>query len=494
MVATIVETRYGKIQGVQVGNVTVWRGIRYAKPPLGELRFRPPQPPDRWDGIADATQFGPVAYQVRNPLFETETVALSEDCLRLNVWSPGADDKRRPVMVFIHGGSFRGGSGQQRVYDGSSFASVGDVVLVTVNYRLGPLGFLYLGDMAGEAYASSGNCGLLDQVAALQWVRENIAAFGGDPDRVTLFGESAGSLSVSALLCMPAAKGLFQRAILQSGVLLGALSMIDAAFAADVTRRVLASLDVAPDNFEALVNMPAEDLIEKTQDIGLWMPVVDGVSVPVSLMEAIKTGTLHDVPLIVGSNLYELAFYFHRDPDWSALADESRRSRLNRPLGPFPAMGPFPAPIEQHYIEGKKGEELQNGLIKLATFIVFSGPVQLFVETVANHSPLWVYRFDWGNGPWKASHAFELAFVFNTTDHPMTELEGEPDDISTMADRMHRTWIAFAHHGDPNNETIPHWPSYQHFNRPTMVLDTVNRLEDDPFAEERRVWGMMAQH
>ena len=206
---SVVETRYGKIQGAQKEGILVWKGIPFAQPPLGSLRFRAPQPLEGWTGIREATQFGPISPQASSGSFGTLPGPMSEDCLTLNIWSSGADDARRPVMVWIHGGSFVTGAGSTPWYNGTSFAEHG-VVVVTINYRLGALGFLYLAEYAGEEYATSGNNGLLDQIAALTWVRENIAAFGGDPDNVTIFGESAGAMSIGALLAMPAAHGLFK--------------------------------------------------------------------------------------------------------------------------------------------------------------------------------------------------------------------------------------------------------------------------------------------
>ncbi|MGH2586914.1 MAG: carboxylesterase/lipase family protein, partial [Dehalococcoidia bacterium] len=219
--APVVRTPYGQVAGEQRDGVTVFRGIPYARAPLGELRFRAPQPPEPWSDVRDATRFGPIAMQNPSPMDTifgaVQRPAMSEDCLSLNVWTPGLDDGRRPVMVWIHGGAFVGGSGSTPWYDGTAFASRGDVVVVTLNYRLGALGFLHLADLGGDAFAGSGNVGILDQVAALRWVRESIAAFGGDPENVTVFGQSAGARSIATMMSMPNPRGLFDKAILQSG-------------------------------------------------------------------------------------------------------------------------------------------------------------------------------------------------------------------------------------------------------------------------------------
>jgi len=221
----IVETRYGKVQGSKQGSISVWKGIPFAQPPTGERRFRSPQPPEPWTGVREATAFSPMAPQVQEAPAglvganrAVDLRPMSEDCLSLNIWSPGADQEKRPVMVWIHGGAFTLGSASDPWYDGTSFAANHNIVVVTLNYRLGILGFVYLKNLAGADAGYTGNCGLLDQIAALHWVRENIAAFGGDPDNVTVMGESAGAMSIGTLLGMPAAHGLFQRAVLQSSV------------------------------------------------------------------------------------------------------------------------------------------------------------------------------------------------------------------------------------------------------------------------------------
>ncbi|MFD1905524.1 carboxylesterase family protein [Paenibacillus rhizoplanae] len=219
MTGQLVNTAYGQLKGEAGNGVNVWRGIPFAAPPLGELRFRAPQPPESWSGVREAIKFGPVSLQpvsTSGTRFGGTTPVYDEDCLYLNVWSPAvvAETEALPVMVWIHGGTFVTGAGSQPMFEGSNMAASGNVVVVTVNYRLGPLGFLHLSPLGGGL---GSNLGLLDQIAALEWVQQNIAAFGGDPARVTVFGESAGSMSIAALLAMPAAKGLFARAIMESG-------------------------------------------------------------------------------------------------------------------------------------------------------------------------------------------------------------------------------------------------------------------------------------
>ncbi|MDF2789648.1 MAG: carboxylesterase, partial [Neobacillus sp.] len=304
MTNTIVESAYGKLQGEQINGVFTWKGIPYAKPPVGPLRFRAPELPYSWEGIRDATSFGPVAPQSQREIMEffgNDISNMSEDCLYLNVWSPAADDKKRPVMIWIHGGAFVSGSGSSSWYDGASFAAQGDVVVVTINYRLDIFGFLHLGEIGGEEYATSGNCGIQDQVAALQWVRENIAAFGGDPNNVTIFGESAGAMSIGVLLGFPSAQGLFHKAILQSGA---AANVHSSEKAIKIAGQLLATLQVEPSNLSNLEELPVEQLIQASDLVPPMSlgPVIDGVSLPRHPEEAIADSSAKDVTILIGTN------------------------------------------------------------------------------------------------------------------------------------------------------------------------------------------------
>jgi len=291
----VAKTGSGKVEGeLKESGILVFKGIPYAKPPVGELRFKPPQPPKPWSYTFKAGMFGPVAPQAENEIGSTAAQEQSEDCLSLNVWTPAADGKHRPVMVWIHGGGFTNGSGSDDWYDGSTFTERGDVVVVTLNYRLGALGFLYLGGVGGPEYAQSGNLGLLDQVAALKWVRDNIAAFGGDPGNVTIFGESAGSMSVCTLMGMPAARGLFQKAIGESG----ALNLINNRnFASGITRQFMSYAGVT--DMAGLLSLTTEkilkaqsDLLDREGRVGTPLgPVIDGSVLPEPPLHAIANGS-----------------------------------------------------------------------------------------------------------------------------------------------------------------------------------------------------------
>jgi para-nitrobenzyl esterase len=545
----IVHTTSGPVRGFQAGDACAWKGVPFAKPPVGNLRFQAPQPPDRWTEPRDARSFGPASLQVENPVLSSVAgrgkLPQSEDCLYLNVWSKGADDKRRPVMVWIHGGSYLTGSGAIAWYDGAAFAKNGDVVVVTINYRLGALGYLYLGDLFGEAYAASGNLGLLDQIAALQWVHDNIAAFGGDPSRVTIFGESAGAGSVGALLAAPAAKGLFHRAILQSGS--GRLGIRTRASATEVAKRVLDKVGVAPGDVSALHAVPAERFAEVGASLGAGLPfgpVMDGVVLPDFPPSALAAGAARDIPVMIGVNLDEYRLFTSYDPAWQSGDEAALRSKLQSLLGPLPDA------IIDFYLNEVPGESTYDRLMKLGTYRVFvRGMLQTADLQAQQGAPVWAYRFDWKStafgGKLGACHALEIPFVFNNLHQLGVErFTGDAPDRQPIADHMHLAWIAFAHNGDPNDFTgvpqaatagggavrggaesggagvpsgaersgaglpsgaersgaglpsgaersgagLPHWPRYTLDKRELLVFGSDPHVEEDPYASERAAW------
>lgn len=491
----IVETNYGKVEGQQNRNSFVWRGIPYAQPPLGDLRFRPPHRPDSWDGVKDATQFQPVAPQSTKDLdrkIGRGAYTISEDCLYLNIWSPGADKKRRPVMVWIHGGSFTRGTGMLPIYDGTSFCEKGDIVLVTINYRLGALGFLHLEEFGGKDYATSGNCGILDQVAALQWVQENIEHFGGDPNRVTIFGQSAGAGSVGTLLSVPSAKGLFQQAILQSG----ALEYIHQLEIAKINaQKVIDSLNLGSDVLSKLKEMPATELVQSVEQIAKkegvrFFPVIDTVSVPQHPSEALKEGCARNIPIVTGITSDELRLMYVSDPDWdqSFTDDESVIQWFKN------RFGPFPEEVVQHYVKYQsQGENIVQKMIKMASDKVFWTSALQFAEMQLEHAaPVWMYQFHWKSpvfgGKLGACHSMELPFVFHTIDDPRARSLTGNSPPAQLADQMHKAWIAFARNGDPNTSEIPDWPVYQLKQRPTLIFDEQTYLEHDPASQTRILW------
>ncbi|AWP29663.1 carboxylesterase/lipase family protein [Paenibacillus glucanolyticus] len=483
----VVQTKDGRIQGILENGVRVWKGIPYAKPPIGPLRFRAPAAPEPWDGIKDTTAFSPMCLQ---PLESTSsmlgggvTKTVSEDCLYLNVWAPrNAPAEPLPVMVWIHGGTFVTGSGSLPSYDGSAFVLRGSVIMVTINYRLGPLGFLHLAPF-GESYAS--NTGLLDQIAALQWVQDNIGGFGGDPDRVTVFGESAGSMSIAALLAMPAAKGLFHRAIMESG----AAQVITSEEAQMITAGLLKELDIPRAEMHRLESLTGEQIFEAGERLKkrvgpgvsmLFQPVLDPDTLPQDPLQAVQEGSAKDVPILIGTNLDEGALFFR--PDMPLVKERDLVHVVERMTGI-----PDAAPLTKDY------PYTIDGHAQIMTDLYFWRSALQFASAQIGHAPVWMYRFDWTlpNHPilGKAMHALEIPFVFNTL--ALFRNIGVQVDAQTQAlsDRMQDAWIAFARGGSPDTEGLP-WPTYEPASRSTMIFNSDCSIIEDPDAVKRMNMGL----
>src|SRR5215469_11864492 len=480
MMATV-ETRYGTVEGLERGGVGQFRGIPFAAPPTGRRRWRPPAPPEPWPGVRDATRFSPIAPQPPNRISiisRPESLPQDEDCLTLNVFTPGPGSGARPVMVWIHGGGFTAGSGRNPWYDGTSFARDG-VVVVTINYRLGALGFLHLEELPG-----SGNCGLLDQVAALRWVQENIAAFGGDPANVTVFGESAGGMSVGALLGMPAAAGLFHRAIPQSG----AASSVQAAVeAGDVADRVLARLG----GLDALLAAPADRVLqaqaEVTEELGPrrlgFRPVVDGGYLPRPPLEAVRAGSAAPVALLTGTNRDEMTLFLAATPDFRQAGEDVVVRRLERAL---PGRGRS-LYDEYRSVLGASAAPA-DVWVAVETDRVFRVPAIRLAEAMAGHGgDRWMYLFTWESpamdGALRACHALEIPFVWDSLAVRGTEaFAGGGPAAEALAKEMHAAWVAFARTGDPG------WDRYDPTRRATRVFGPGTGVEDDPLGALRRLW------
>lgn len=485
MKMVIADTECGKVQGVQMGHITIWRGIPYAKAPVGPLRFRPPQPLEPWKGVRDATRFGAVAFQKSiSPFAVTDSPSLnmSEDCLFLNIWAPVPGHGRHPVMVWIHGGAFNYGHGSEPEYDGASFARQG-VVLITLNYRLGPLGFMYLDEISGGEYKGSGNCGLLDQIAALRWIRSNIASFGGDPDNVTIFGESAGARSVSLLLGIPEAQGLFRKAIIQSAAL---RVFRNASVATETSLSLMRSLGLERHEWHKLKDIPAKTLIECTPPVKPTVgfePTIDGTVLSRHPMEAIAGGASRDVEIIIGTNRDEM-----RLPN--TLYDSMSVNQLAEEVKAI--VGPYYDKVASRYVSAhSSNEQLRNELLALYSWHTFHDTCRKFCEYRAQSGkPVWTYRFDWRsplNGT--AFHALEIPFVFHNLNTPEAKaLTGYGRERERLSLSMQQAWVAFARTGNPNHAFLPHWPKYELSRRSIMIFDEVCRAVDDPDQELRLLW------
>jgi para-nitrobenzyl esterase len=488
----IATTDSGRVRGTDLGGVLAWKGLRYAAPPTGARRFLAPAALEPWDGVLDATELGPSCPQpTQRPAGWTHEALEDEDCLRLNVWTPALDGKRRPVLVWFHGGGFAIGSGSWPVYDGAALARRGDVVTITVNHRLGALGYLHLAGLGGAELAASGNAGMLDLVASLQWVQRNAAAFGGDPDNVMIFGESGGGAKVSTLLAMPAAKGLFHRAAIQSGP---ARFVLSAEQAKEQTQRFLAKLGIAqgPGAVDALRALPASALIEAqggrdAMGTGArgFAPVLDGEVIPLHPAQALERGAAPDVPVIIGTNFDEATMFLGADP---ALADPSKLSFADLPER-LKMYGERAQPLIAAYRESRPDATALDILLAINTDAMMRVPsIKLAEKKLAGpgKAPVYMYLFCWSAGPLRSAHGFELPFMFDNAREPV--LHASPSR-QQLADRMSEAWLGFARTGDPNHDGLPKWRPYDTATRATMLFDRGQcELRDDPWGQERAAW------
>jgi len=497
----IVTTKSGPVQGVEHGAITVFRGIPYAEAPAGELRFKPPVARTPWTETLVAEHAGAVAWQNPSPLegmLGAANPPTGDDHLLLNIWSPGLDDKKRPVLFWIHGGAFTSGSGATPWYDGTKFASQHDVVVVTINYRLGALGFLHLADIAGPEWEGSGNLGLLDQSFALRWTKENIAGFGGDPDNITIFGESAGGMSVASQLGLPASKGLFRRAIAQSGAA-GHVHTRETATAN--ARRLLEMLGVGEDEVAKLQSLPVADILaaqEKVsterQDVaggGLpFMPCVDGVTLPVGPQQAVRDGHADGVDLMLGTNLDEMTLFTMMDPRLADLDDAGLSKRFGTLFGDERVDEAIDA-----YRKERADAPPADLWIAALSDRTFRVPAVRLADAQQPHGSTYVYLFTWSStafdGKLRSCHALEIPFVWDNLDQAGVSFLTGPvtDDMRHLATTLNESWATFARTGNPSTPSLADWPKWDPETRPTMVLDTETRVELDPAGHELDVWA-----
>ena len=496
----IVETRYGKVQGREQGSISVWKGIPFAQPPTGQRRFRAPQPLEPWTGVREATAFGPMAPQVPEIMGgiaggadrAAKLPPMSEDCLYLNIWSPAADQERRPVMVWLHGGAFTLGSASDPWYDGTSFAVTHHIVVVTLNYRLGILGFVSLKDLAEEDAAYTGNCGLLDQIAALEWVRENIAAFGGDPDQVTVMGESAGAISIGTLLGMPAAHGLFQRAVLQSGA---GSDLTTRSRATKVAQALLAKLGLQTSQLAALADVPLEALLKIQPELGrefggiqAFSPMIDGDTLPQHPSAMIAQGSAANVAILAGTNRDEWRLFALMSGE--PKVDEEQLKRI---------FGDAAQQALTIYTEARADKSPELAWIDMMSDMVFRMPaIRLAEGQVRQGATVWMYRFDWESpafgGALGAAHAVDIPFVWNTLDTEIARrFTGDSPTRQPLADLMQAAWAAFIRSGTPAIASLPAWPPYDLERRATMIFSEVAHVVDDPQGQVRVLWKQVLQ-
>jgi para-nitrobenzyl esterase len=417
---------------------------------------------------------------------------MSEDCLYLNVWSPATEGEKRPVMVWIHGGAFTLGSASDPWYDGTSFAARHNIVVVSLNYRLGILGFVSLKDLAGADAGYTANCGLLDQIAGLQWVRENIAAFGGDANNVTVMGESAGAMSIAALLGMPAAHGLFQRAILQSGA---AGNLATRSQAAKVAQALLAKLGLSTSQLSALADVPLEALLKIQPELGREFggirassPVIDGEMLPQHPLASIAQGSAADVAILAGTNRDEWRLFTMMSG--GPKVDEVQLKQI---------FGDEAQHALAVYTAAQADKSPELAWIDIMSDLVFRMPaIRLAEGQVRQGAPVWMYRFDWESpvfgGVLGAAHGVDVAFVWNTLDTEIARrFTGDSPGRQPLADLMQASWAAFIRSGNPAIASLPAWPPYDLERRATMIFSDAPHVVDDPQGQVRALWKQLFQ-
>src|SRR6266581_7139542 len=517
------KTAYGRLRGKRTGDLVTFKGVPYAGSVSGVNRFKAPPPLAPWTGVREAFTPGPPAFQPKRPSFGVDEPFPSEDCLVLNIWTPAVDQRRRPVLFYNHGGGFVIGSGSTWYQDGSNLAREYDVVVVANNHRLGLLGYLFLADLAGEEYATSGNQGILDIAAALKWGHENIEAFGGDPYNVMVFGESGGGAKTSCIYALPSAKDYFNKASIESGP---GIHMAPREIATETARMVLAELGLSEKDVPKLKEVPAQKLLEVQAAVakrapgnltlsggrkgmvvsrpGGFGPVVDGTYLPNHPFDPGAPAISADKPLMVGTNKDEMAFFFfeRKANDIFSLTDDGLKARLDKELGAdaekilstYRKSRPGASPTDL-YIAITTARAMWLGSIEIAEkkFEQKSAPVYMYMFT--HESNLIVPDTNHRLG---AARATEIWYKFNNVDVEGPKDPTRPSLIGTDPDRkkaalnMSEMWATFARTGHPGAKGQPSWPAYTLQKRATMMIDAQCKVEEDPFGQERALWDSLS--
>ena len=489
-----IETEIGKIQGYINKDIKIFKGIPYAEPPINQLRFDPPCEKEPWNNVFVANKFGPSSFQgpdVGRGLFGQLTEQQEDNCLTLNIWTPETDDKKRPVMFWIHGGGFIYSGSSKAIYDGTLLASKGNVVVVTINYRLGIFGFLHIPN-------NTSNVGMLDQVAAIKWVKNNIEAFGGDPDNITIFGESAGAYSVITLMTMPSAKGLFHRAIAQSPYIFELEPTIK------TTKNVMSRLNLEFDDIDVLKKLPAKKLNriqnEYISDMAgnpesfysNFRPCIDNESILQHPFRALKEGKAKDIDLLIGTNQDEATFFTRFDPVFEKLNKEGLKTQIRMELDRLSFGFKTDFFIEQYKMirKGKMPIDPIDIYNAIYTDLYYRIPAIKTAESNSTHnSNIYFYLLDWCSPMFKsACHSIDLPFTFGYFTSDIQDFIGEIQAAKIVSNKMMNAWINFASFGDVNHNSIPEWPRYELKNRSTITIGPEFNVVEDPFGKERALW------
>jgi para-nitrobenzyl esterase len=496
----VVETQCGKLEGVFERGVYAFKGVPYASPPTADLRWLPPNPFKPWQGVRPAKTYGTIAPQnvIPFPGLQEKPEPQSEDCLFLNIYSPALDNARRPVMVWIHGGAFCMGSGSMQMYSTGTLAANGNIVLVTINYRLGVLGFLNLNELTGGRIPSTGNEGLQDQIAALQWVKENIAAFGGDPDNVTVFGESAGGMSIGCLLNLPAARGLFHRAVIESAV--GEMARpLD--MSVEIAEEFLRTVELKPKDISALRSLSVEKMLWAQQEVAAKtgqgaapvIPVADGRVMPKMPLESLEAGLGIKVPTLVGSNLEEDKLFSMMNPNVYRIDEEGLQAAASRFVVAKDA-----AKLIDTYRRAReaRGEPITPFEIysAMSTHVMFRKTAIRIAEAQCAHAPGgYNYLFCWkspaAGGRLGACHALEIGFIFGNFDDSFC---GSGPEAENLSREMQDAWLSFARTGNPSCKSLGEWPRYSE-GRSSMIFDKNSRIEKAAYEDESKIWETLEE-
>ena len=490
----IIETPSGKIQGYINKGINIFKGIPYAEPPINELRFDPPHKKVPWNNVFVADKFGVSSFQgpdIGRSLFGQLTEQREDNCLILNIWTPETDDKKRPVMLWIHGGGFIYSGSSKAIYDGTLLASKGNIVVVTINYRLGIFGFLYLPN-------NTSNVGMLDQIAAIKWVKNNIENFGGDPDNITIFGESAGAYSVVTLMTMPSAKGLFHRTIAQSPYIFEPEPTIL------TTKNVMKRLNLEFDDIDALKKLPAKKLNriqnEYISDMtgthesfySNFRPCIDNDSILQHPFRALKEGKTKNIDLLIGTNQDEATFFTKFNPIYEKLNKQGLKTQIRMELSRLSFGFKTDFFIEQYKMIRKGNMPTDPIDIYNAIYIdlYYRIPAIKIAELHLTHnSNTYFYLLDWCSPMFKsACHSIDLPFTFGYIKSDLKDFVGEIQAAKIVSNKMMEAWINFASLGDVNHNSIPEWPRYELKNRSTLRIGPEFKVEEDPFGKERVLW------
>lgn len=498
----IAETEYGKVQGILLRDIYQFRGIPYGADTGGKNRFMPPQPPEPWDDVYPAVWWGNSAPQIMDNRYGNPWASfvdhwnyddVSEDCLKLNVWTPAiADGNKRPVMVWLHGGGYTNGNAiEQDGYKGENLSRKGDIVFVSINHRLGPIGFSDLSGVGGEKYASSGNVGALDMVAALEWVQKNIENFGGDPDNVIIMGQSGGGAKVCVLMAMPAAEGMIHKAVPLSG---SSVEAMEQEYSRKVGEYILKEAGLKPSEIDSLQQIPWKDYLQlayrasskAAQEIGggtfrgRFGPVADGINIPKGTFYSNPSGLSSDIPMLISSTFHEWSIA-RNNPEIEEITADSAKKMLSM----------------RGDIRGGVGDKANEVYDAYAAAFPDAKPIEIMTLISSNRkrlirtanaksnqeAPVYVAWFGWDppmfNGRMRAFHCLDICFWYYNTDLMLTHTGGgkRPRDLS---EKMSNALLAFMRTGDPNVEGLPEWPVYTPEKGETMILNDVCVVKNDP--------------